>query len=534
MRRLTLVSTLVAAFTLIPLVYIAVRALGADAGVWERLWVGQLPGLLSSTLALLLSAVGLSTLLGVGCAWLVERTDLPGRAVWRWLLALPLAVPAYVAAACWLIVFRRGGLLETVYRQWTDAPLGSLPLPNLYSLPGAALIISLCVFPYVYLPAAAALRSINRSLEEAARVAGRSAWGAFREVTLPLILPAVAAGALLVGLYVLSDFGTVVLLQYRTFTVSIYRQFAGQTDRAAASILSLLLIGLTLPLVFGELRLNRRERRLNVSQTRRPPEVLRLNGWRWPALGTVTLVAGFALLFPFAVLSGQTLQGLLFPTEADRIWSVGNEGVWVHGRNSVLVAGAAATLALALSLAPVYLDARFPSRWTRLLLTACKMPYALPGLIVGLSFVMFLNQWVNFLYGTVAALILAFTFRLMPQALATNEAVLRSVPPSLEQAARTLGQTGWGAFRRVILPVAAPGVIASWALAFIAAMKELPTAILLRPPGFDTLPVSIWSAADERVYTQAAPPALLLILFTLIPLAWVYSRQRTLIRDLPE
>lgn len=526
MRRLTLVSLFIAAITLTPLAYILVRAVGAEPAVWSRLWTGQIPGLLVNTVWLTNTAVVFTVLLGVLCAWLVERTDLPGREVWRWLLALPLAIPAYVAAAGWLIVFRRGGLIEHVYMQVTGAPQGALPLPSLYTLPGATLVIGLCVFPYVYLPVAAALRSVNRSLEEAARMAGRSAWGAFRDVTLPLILPAITAGALLVALYVLSDFGTVALLQYRTFTVAIYKQFAGQIDRSAASILSFVLIALTVPLLIGESWVNERERRVMAGSTWKPREVLRLGRWRGLAFASVALIGVLSLGLPIVVLIGLTLQGLFFPTNVDRVWGVGGAGLWRYGLNSIVVAASAATLATVLAFAPTYLAVRYPRRWAHVLLDVCKTPYALPGLIVGLSFVMLFNRWAPLLYGTVAALIIGFAFRLMPQSIATGEAALQAVPPALEQAGRVMGRRASQVILQITLPIAAPGVIASWVLTFITAMKELPTAILLRPPGFDTLPVRIWAAATESVYTQAAPPALLLVTLTMLLMAIIYARHR--------
>lgn len=525
-----MISAVIAALTLTPLLYITLRAFGAQGDVWSRLWSGQIPSLLANTIWLTAATVLFAVGLGVACAWLVERTDVPGREVWRWLLALPLAVPAYVAAACWLMVFRRGGLIDQVFMAWTGAGQGVLPLPSLYTLPGVTLIIGLCVFPYVYLPAAAALRTVNRSLEEAARMAGRGAWGAFLDVTVPLIRPAVVAGALLVALYVLSDFGTVALLQYRTFTVAIFKQFVGQIDRSAAAILSFFLVALTVPLVVLEGRLGARTLgqagRLTGGAAWRPRQPLALGAGRWAAFAGLCVVAALALGLPVGVLSWLTVQGVVAPTAVDLIWNTGGEGVWRQGLNSVGLATAAATLATLLAFLPTYLAVRYPRPWTRALLSLCKTPYALPGLITGLGFVLLFNQWVPWLYGTVLALVIGFAFRLMPQSIATGQAALQSVPASLEQAARVMGRRAGAVFRTVTLPIAAPGVLASWTLAFISGMKELPTALMLRPPGFDTLPVRIWSAATESVYTQAAPPALLLIGLTMLPMAFIYARNR--------
>ena len=164
-------------------------------------------------------------------------------------------------------------------------------------------------------------------------------------------------------------------------------------------------------------------------------------------------------------------------------------------------------------------------RWSSLLLAACQSPFALPGIIIGLSFVLLFNRWAPMLYGTVVVLVIGVVFRLLPQAVTANESALRAVSPPLEQAARTLGNNGFRTFQRVTLPVAAPGLLASWVLAFVTAMKELPTVILLRPPGFDTLPVRIWVAASESVHTQAAPAAFVLIAITIVTLLIIMRQQ---------
>lgn len=521
---LNVAATLVGVLAVIPLAYMLIRALEADSAVWERLWSRQVPLLMGNTLALTATTVLLSALFGIGAAWLVERTDLPGARAWRVMLALPLAIPAYVAAICWLILLRRGGVVDQVAMEWLGFARGTFPLPQITNLWGATIVISLCVFPYVFLPVGAALRSLDRSLEEAARMAGLSAWRTFWRVTLPLALPAAAGGALLVALYALSDFGTVAMLRYRTFTLAIFQQFAGQVDRSAAAILSFILIGMAVPALYGAAWLARRERQL--TRTRwQPPRLTRLGRWRPLALLAVGGLTFFSLGLPLLTLGGLTLQGLLFPTEVDRIWGVNNAGVLRHALNSVGLAVAAATGAIALAIFPALVAVRRPGRWSGLLLAACQSPFALPGIIIGLSFVLLFNRWMPMLYGTLIVLVIGFVFRLLPQAVTANESALRAVSPSLEQAARTLGNTGIQTFQRVTLPVAAPGLLAGWVLCFVTAMKELPTVILLRPPGFDTLPVRIWVAASESVHTQAAPSAFALIAVTIATLLLVTRYQ---------
>jgi iron(III) transport system permease protein len=509
-----------------PLIYIVLRAVGADADVWARLLNGRVQGLMANTVALVISSAALTAVLGVALAWLVERTDLPGRGFWRWGLAMPLAIPAYVGALCYLILFRRGGLFEQALIRWGGLELGQVPLPPLFSLVGVTIVIGLFTFPYVYLPVAAALRSTNRTLEEAARMSGRGAWGAFASVALPLAMPAILAGVLLVSLYVVSDFGTVSLLRYQTFTTAIYNQFTGNIDRSGAAALSFVLLLLALPLLVGEGWFNSRGRRYTGGQGWKPRKPAPLGRWKVPALLLVALVATLSLVTPLVVLGGYSLQGWLSPTQVDRIWSAGGENVLRYGWNSLLVAGLAATIAMALSFAPALLAARHPKGVSLFVTGLAKAGYALPGLIVGLSLIMLFSGWAPAIYGTVVALVLAFAIRFLPQAITAGEAAFKQAPPSLEQAARSMGRTPWQVFREVTLPVAAPGILAGWALVFLTAMKELPTAILLRPPGFDTLPVRIWAATGESIYSQAAPPAFLLVVITVIPVALLYSRSK--------
>ncbi|MEM7033499.1 MAG: ABC transporter permease subunit [Chloroflexota bacterium] len=396
--------------------------------------------------------------------------------------------------------------------------------PPLFNLWGVAAVISLYAFPLVFLAVAAALRVQDAALEDAAHVFGRSQRQIFFEVTLRLILPATAGGLLLVGLYVLSDFGTVSLMRYQTFTTAIFRQFSGEIGRTAASIVSLGLIGLSLPLLLGENLLHYRNRRYSRNAHWRPAQPISLGQWRGLATAYIIGLATLSVFLPIALLAGLTIQGIVAPTEMDRIWSITVWSLWQAGGNSVLLALSGATLVVGLALLPALLTVRHPTQYSRTLSWLSKTAFALPGIIVGLGFLMFFIR--TPVYATVAALGLALTFRLLPQAVTLNEATLRTVSPTLEQAAYTLGQGQWHTVQRVTIPLAAPGLLAAWALAFVTAMKELPLLVILGPPGFDTLPIKIWEAANDSVYTQAAPPALVMVGLTTVILAIIYSAGR--------
>ncbi|MEM7125961.1 MAG: iron ABC transporter permease [Chloroflexota bacterium] len=518
---LALLATVVCLCAALPLFYIGYHAFRAEPEIWGRLTTAQLPRLGRRTLLLLLYVCGTTAAIGILAAWLVERTDLPWRRFWRWLLVLPLAVPGYVMSVCYMFLLRRGGFIDRMAMTYLGFERQEFPLPPLFTVGGVAVVMSLYAFPLVYLAVAAALRVQDAALEDAARVLGRSGRQIFIGLTLRLIVPAITGGLLLVGLYVLSDFGTVALMRYQTFTTAIYRQFAGTIGRTAASIVSIGLLGLSLPLLLGENWLSRSERRYSRSAQWRPAPVMQLGSWRWLAIGYIVVLATLSIFVPLLVLSGLTIRGIVAPTEVDRIWSIGPGSLFASGSNSIVLAVAGATLVVVLGILPALLTVRYPSEYSRTLSWLSKTAFSLPGIIVGLGFLMFFIR--TPIYATVAALGLALTFRLLPQTVALSEATLRTVSPTLEQAAHTLGAGQWNTLRRVTIPLAAPGLLAAWALAFVTAMKELPLLVILRPPGFDTLPVKVWEAANDSIYTQAAPPALLLVALTTVTLGIVYS-----------
>jgi iron(III) transport system permease protein len=521
-----LAAIAVAAGVVVPLVYVGVRALEGGSAVWLRLWSSQIPLLLANTLTLVFVTTLGTIAAGVLLAWLVERCDLPGRATWRWLLALPLGVPPYVGALAYLVLLRPRSDLQILLARWLNTPPAELPWPDLFSLGGTALVLGLFTYPHVYLLVAAALRTANQTFEEAATLAGGGRWQAFWRVTLPLLRPSIGAGALLVALYVLADFGAVALLRYRTFTYAIYAQFTGQIDRSGAAALSVVLIVIAALLLAGEARAYQQARFHQVGASWRPPRPVALGRWRWPAFAFAALVVALALVLPLAVLAGLTWQGLADPTVVDRVWARGQENLWGYLGNTVVLAALAATLAVAVALPAAYLVVFQPGRASRALFMLGQVGYALPGVVVALSLVLLFNRWLPALYGTVPLLIVAYLVRFLPQAFQSNEAAFRSLQPALGDAARLLGRGPLRALGDVVLPLAAPGLAAGWALVWLTVLKELPATLLLRPPGFDTLAVRVWIAASDAVYTQAAPYALVLVASALLPLAILLTRSR--------
>ncbi len=513
------IAVATSALMALPLAYVLYRGATGGADTWQRLWSTRLPDLLQNTIQLSVSVALLTVVIGGGLAWLCVRTDLPLRGLWSWLLAVPLVVPPYVGAFVYIALLGPNGWLE----DWTA---GVLRFPGFYGYRGATLVLTLFTYPYVFLTASAALRSFNPSLTDAAAISGASGARRFLTVTVPLCRPALVAGAMLVVLYVLSDFGAVALLRENTFTLAIYRQLTGRFDRSAAAALSSILVLMTLVLLFAQTALQGRARYYQNATTWRPAPPIPLGAWRWPALAAVAVTLVLSLGFPIGALVYWSVQGLQDESTAAAIWRTSSGGLLSYTWNSLWSAGIAATVTAVLALALASLRVRHPGPLSALLEKTAQAGYALPGVVVALSVVFFLNNYIPALYGTVAAVIIAYVLRFYPQAYQSAHAAYLQVSPAVEEAARTMGRPQWRATLETVVPLIAPGLLTGWALVFLTALKELPATLLLRPAGFDTLPVRIWIQSSEGVFTLAAPAALALIACSFVPMLFLILRSR--------
>lgn len=522
--RLAIAAGLVALFVAIPLVYIFIRAFGADAESWQRLLQTRIWKLLGNTLLLVVAVTSGTLVTGVSMAWLTERTDLPGRKIFRWMLVMPLAIPAYIGGIVYLALLRpRGGYipqaLENIFGQsvFTPSPLGFF---------GAAFILTLFTYPYVYLLSGAAFRSLHASLEEAARTFGRTPFQTLFQVTLPALRPGLAAGALLVALDILAEYGTVALLRYETFSSAIFVQLSGRYDRSAASVLSGILVTLAILILWSELRLQGQARFTQMESNWRPAPLTLLGKWRFPAFLLVMGVISASLLIPVAVLVVWSIQAFLDPQTLTTIFHTGLQGFGSYVWNSLWSSGLAALIAVLFSLPVALLSVRYPNRFSKFISRFCQVGYAIPGVVIALSLVLFVNRALPFLYATPFVIVIAYVLRHMPQAIRASESALNQLSPSLEEASRTLGRTSLQTLFQVTLPLILPGLLAGGSLAFITSLKELPATLLLRPPGFDTLAVRVWVWAGEGFYLQAAPAALLLVLVSALPLSFLLRREK--------
>jgi iron(III) transport system permease protein len=522
--RLTLAAGLVALFVAIPLVYIFIRALGAEPEAWSRLLQTRIWKLLGNTLLLVAAVTSGALLTGVSMAWLTERTDLPGRRVFRWMLAMPLAIPAYIGGIVHLALLRsRGGYIPQALEALFGGPVYT---PSPLGFWGAAFILTIFTYPYVYLLSGAAFRSLHASLEEAARIFGRGPLQTIFQVTLPALRPGLTAGALLVALDILAEYGTVALLRYETFSSAIFVQLSGRYDRSAAAVLSGILVVLAIFFLWGELRLQGRARFTQLESNWRPAPLHKLNKFKLPAFFLVAGVVSASLLVPVLVLLVWSVQALLDPQTMATVFRTGSQGFGSYVWNSLWSSLLAAFLAVLLSLPVALLAVRHPAGWTKFLSRFCQVGYALPGVVIALSLVLLVNRGLPFLYATPFVVVIAYVLRHMPQAVRASESALNQLSPSLEEAARTLGRTSLQTLVQVTLPLILPGLLAGGSLVFLTSLKELPATLLLRPAGFDTLAVRVWQWAGDGFYTQAAPAALVLILASAVPLYFLLRREQ--------
>ena len=498
---------LIALVSLLPLLYVLIRM--GEAGwqeAWHLLWRPYIGRLLGNTLLLLVLVVSGCALLGVGLAWLIERTQLYRHRTWNVLLCLPFAIPSFVAGFTWISLDQ-----------------------SFEGLGGAVLVMVMSKYPMVYLPVAAALRAMDPALEESARMLGRTRRQVFWQVTLPLLRPTILGASLLVALHMLVEFGALSIVGYQTFTTAIYQEFELEFSNTNAAMLSGVLLVLCLLLLRMEVTLRGKAFFRSGQGSSKPFERLPLGLWQGPLqLALVALLCigcGTPLLtLAYWIVEGSSARFPLLEL-AQTLW------------NSLKLAVAAGGLSLLLALPLALLCVRYQGRLARL---AERLPYvlhALPGLVIALSLVFFALRLAPGLYQTTALLLLAYALLFLPMVQAPLRVALEKMPPSLEEAARTLGQTPLKAFLKVTLPIISPVLGAGFVLVCLDTLKELTATLILGPTGLTTLATQVWSNTATMQYAAAAPYAALIVLVSGLPvyLITTYSyRQRGREAQLPE
>ena len=490
-------ALIITAGVLVPVIYLVVRAFQAESNVLTSLvFRTRNLRLLANTFLLGVGVLGLGTAIAFPMAWITTRTRIRGSRAFTLLGVLPLAIPGYVMAYV---------LLATTGSYGTLARLFGIDLPRLSGYTGAVIALGLATYPYLFLNIRTALQGLDASLEETARSLGYHRREVLLRVVLPQLRPAFYSGGLLVGLHVLGDFGVVSLMRFETFSYALFLQYSASYDRVYAAWLALMLLALTGLVLLMEARLLRgiSLHRAGHGLVRRamPVESGRWNGasYLFLALAALTSVGIPVLTIGYWMSRG-----------AASTWSeLGDSLV-----SSVSASAPAALVAAALAIPVAYLGVRRPSVATRSLERLSYFGYATPPLAFALALIFFSLQAAPWLYQTLTMLIGAYALHFLAEAIGPVRTALYQAPPSIEEAARTLGRSPVRAFLEGTLPLLKRSVLVSIALVFLSAMKELPITFLLSPVGFETLALNAWGFTNEALFGGAAPFALTIVLFS--------------------
>lgn len=526
-------ALLAAAIVCLPVISIVYVALSPTGDIWAHLIATVLPGYAANSLLLVVLVGTGVVLIGTGAAILTSLCRFPGRGFFEWALLLPLACPAYVIAIVYVEVLDYAGPLQSALRGafgWSRP--GDYWFPEIRSLGGAAVMLTLVLYPYVYLLARAAFLDASVSASEVARTLGMGPRRAFFAVTLPMARPAIMIGTALALMEVLADFGTVQIFAVDTFTTGIYEVWLGLNNVHGAAQLAGLLLLFVLVLIWLEWASRRGRRFHNAGRHYRDLPAQKLAGWQvlaaWLACA-LPVILGFAL--PAAVLASWSAIGWAETSMADF-----TADLW----NTVSLAAVTAVLAVAIALFLAYAIRLSKSR---LLIGAARVAasgYAIPGPVIAVGVLLPFAWFDNtldaamragfgystglLLSGTVAALIFAYLARFLALSLGGIEASLMRVTRNMDGAARTLGLRPLATLQRVHIPLIRGGLLTALLLVFVDVMKELPATLILRPFNFSTLATRIFEYASDERFEETGVWALAIVLVGILPvIALTYS-----------
>lgn len=521
---------LVALVIAAPILAILVNLGQPAPDVWQHLVSTVLPEMLRNTV-LLMVGVGIGAMaIGTGCAWLVTMTEFPGRRLLSWALFLPLAMPAYVSAFVYSDLLQFAGPVQTALRQAFGWQRGDYWFPDFMSLNGAIALFIFGFYPYVFMLARAAFLDQSVCVLEVGRTLGLGPWTRFWRIALPLARPMIAGGVALVLMETLADFGAVSWLGVPTFTTAIYRTWFGMGDVMAAAQLSAALLIFVLAAVMLE-RASRQAKRFHHTSARTRPLPLR------PLPPLQAALAILACCLPI-------LLGFLLP--AGWLFHL----AWVEGDgfsfgrlagftfNSFILAGVSAVLLIVVALGLAYMHRITNNRAANWLIRLATMGYAVPGSVIAIGVLLPLaafdhaiDHWAKTLFGispglllsgTVAALLYAYLVRFLAVAFNAVDGGLHRIRPSLDQAARVLGETPLGVVRRVHAPLLRGSLLTAALLIFVDVLKELPATMIVRPFDFDTLAVRVYQLASDERLSEASTGSLIIVAVSLIPVIWLH------------
>ena len=516
----------IAALVVFPLLSVIWIAFFPTENIWGHLIETTLPRYLKNSLILMFSVGILSAAMGTGAAWLVVTTRFPFRRVLEWALLMPLALPAYIGAYALVDFLEYAGPLQTLMRDWFGwQDSRDYWFPEIRSIWAAIFVLSLSLYPYIYLLARAAFREQSANMIEVARALGSGPWAIFLRVALPLARPAIAAGMAIVMMETLNDFGTVEFFAVQTLTTGIFTTWLLGYNAGGAAQIACVILALVLFLAAFE-KISRRNRRYhNLSSKRVPVSPVILHG-------TKAIAASIACFLPFAL-------GFLVPMTVIASHALDNPdywldaGLWRATFNTLMLAGTAAILTVLGALFLVYGARQSRSRMPRNLLPITSIGYAAPGAVLAIGILFPLAAFDNalsdfiedlfgwdiglLLTGSAAAIVFAYFVRFFAIGLGAVDSALGRVTPSMDMASRSLGRGIGQTLREIHIPLIRGSVLVAGTLIFVDGVKELPATLILRPFNFDTLATRVYSQASLENLGQAAPAAIFVTIVGLLP-----------------
>ncbi|TDT77524.1 iron(III) transport system permease protein [Litoreibacter halocynthiae] len=533
-KSLRRAAVVLATVCLLPMIAVALAALTGGSETLEHL-ADTVLGRYTATTALLVLMVSIGTLMiGTGAAWLVTMTEFPGRKLLEIALVIPLAFPAYVLAYAYTHLLDHPGIVQSTLRDVTGWGARDYWFPEIRSLGGAAVMLILVLYPYVYLLARAAFLQQSATSFLAARALGKTPWQAFLRVSIPMARPAIASGVLLAVMETIADFGTVAYFGVQTFATGIYTSWFSLGDRAGAAQLALGILMVALVLAVLERSSRGRAKYHDSSKRQEPMAAIELEGWaKWGAMALCAIPVIFGWVVP-----GVALLIMGFGSEQNLF----SPRYMSFALNSITLAMIAAFVTLAAAVTLGYLQRLDDGLLSRLSTSIARLGYAVPGgvIAVGLmvpfaNFDNALDAWMRATFdistgllitGSIWLLIAAYMIRFLAAALGAYEGGQVAVNANMDMASRALGQTAFGTLRRVHFPILRPSLLTALLIVFVDVMKELPATLILRPFNYDTLAVQAYRLASDERLEGAAVPSLVIVAIGLLPVILICRQVR--------
>ena len=527
---LSIFAVLIAAFISLPVIVIVSYLMQANGELWQHLLDTVLNDYLINSLLLLLG-VGMGVLiLGVPTAWLTSMCSFPGRRWLSWALLLPLAMPAYIIAYTYAGLLDFAGPVQSWIRDLTGLSYGDYWFFEIRSLGGAIIMMSLVLYPYVYLMARAAFLEQSVSSIEVGCSLGYSRWQALWKLALPMARPAIIAGLSLALMETLADYGTVQYYGVSTFTTGIFRTFYGYGDTAAAAQLAASLLAFVILLVLLERYSRRRARYHSAAESRARADLIPLSGSKAIMACVICLSP---LMFGFIIPPTHLLSWAVFEAEPLGWDFVGL--AW----NSFSLAFLAAIIAVILAIILSYAKRTKPIKPVRTVLAMAGFGYALPGTIIAIG-VLIPLAWLDhrlidifgslgwdspglLLSGSLVALLFAYTVRFLAVALGSVQSGLEKIKPSLDHVGRSMGHSPLDILRKIHVPLMRSSILTAVLIVFVDVLKELPATLILRPFNFNTMAVRAYELASDERLVDAAPASIMIVLVGLIPVLMLHA-----------